>query len=288
MADPFVPEARKGYTEVPFEGSTRSTNIFVRYLDQKPAGKPKVPTVEIGHVKVKEELIDSRGSSAFQLFLSFHLDPRGNGRFDFAVAEAQVDARIRVRPKSSFDALEDFGGIYEKFAATATFDKGWRAAADKFAEAHITCHDAQRLPDGSTRGGHWATTFTGIRAKTMRHEMDHVRFAVRECDGLVGNFLTEVRKVGNSSDGSRTPRQRVDRVAADLMGRFGFPYFDVGAQEHKKIAMRDCFFMVAWYQRQVLKQPVIDNAAFEVEIEVLYDWQYSNAMKQLGEGYPWL
>jgi hypothetical protein len=288
MADPFFPKLRADYTEVPSSDGKKGTNVFVRYVAAKPAGATGTPTVEFGPIKVKQELMEDRGLSAFQLYLTFHIDPKSRNRFDFTVTEAAVDTMIWVNPKNQFERLSAFAKVYAEFAATATLHKGWRQAADRFAEKHITRHNGQTMPDGTIRGGHWSTTFTGIRAKTIRHELDHVKFAVKGCQGLIDNFLAAVRKVSDAPDASGTPRQRVDKVVDDLMGRFGFPYFDVAAQEHRQIAKRDCFFMVAWYQRRELKRFLLDHAAYEVELSVLGDDKFPKLMEQLGEVYPWL
>jgi hypothetical protein len=194
---------------------------------------------------------------------------------------------IWVLPKNRFGKLAGFAKVYAEFAATATLGKGWRAAADKFAEDHILRYDAQVLPDGTVRGGHWGTSFAGIRAKTMRHELDHVKFAVKGCQDLLDNFRGEVRKVSGDR-GLQTPRQRIDKIVDALMGSHGFPYFDVGALEHKDIAKRDCYFMVAWYQRFVLKMSILDHIALEANLAVTGDLKLDRLMSQLGEVYPWV
>lgn len=281
MAEPFFPGLRKGYAEV--KGDKPNTNVFVRFDDKVPNSAPAYPSVKLANFSVRTSkqvnpwYADNRprGASEFQLFATCHVEPTTGNRFKFAITEAGVDARISVLPKAEFETVEDFAPIYEKFAATATFGKGWQMAADKFAEGQISAKS----------GVHWSTDFDGIQAKTVRHELDHVKFAIKECEGLLYNIANKARSIGKTG-APGGPEQKV-HGAIEPHVRFGFPYFDVGAKEHKQIAKRDVFFMCAWYELYVLERVVLNHAAYKAMLEAVYDTSLSAAMKQLGQTFPW-
>lgn len=267
MADPFF-ASRKDFTEVPRESGSGNTNIFYRYYPGvKVAGTPAVARVTFANLKVTERLMnDSRGESDFQLFLTFHLARGDAGKFDLTINRAEVDAAIWINPKHQFQTLKDFAACYGDYAAKGP------SAADRYV---------------SRTNGHWSTTFDGLRAKTMRHELDHVAFALEGCQGLIDNFADEARKLGKMADQLRTPEERIDGLMAVLMGRFGFPYFDVGGAEHKQIALRDFFFMVAWYEEFELKLKQKSIAGYDAYLKARTDYRLKEAMQQVGEIVPW-
>jgi hypothetical protein len=267
MASPFFAK-RMDFTEVPRESGGGGTNIFYRYSDIAVAGTPAAPRVSFENLRASQKtLVGSRGNSAFQLFLTFHVTPRDGGRFDLTITRAEVDAVIEVNPKSQFETLADFADCYNDFATNGA------SAAERYV---------------GRANGHWSTTFDGLRAKTMRHELDHVAFAVAGCQDLVDNFASEARRVGSTANDRQTPEQRVDALMAVMMGRFGFPYFDVGGLEHKKIALRDFFFMVAWYEEFELGLPTKSNEGYDAYVKARTDYRLKEAMNQVGESVPWL
>jgi hypothetical protein len=278
VAEPYFKDLRAGFTEVPPAGKLKSTNIFYRYSDLKIPGTPDKPAIAFENLQVVEKVMtDARGASAFQLFLTINVVPGEGGRFDFTFTRAEVDARIWVQPRNRYDPLSAFAPMYDAFKAKGA------SAAEKF----LDCHHGEILPDGTVRGGHWSTSFSGIRAKTMRHELDHVAYALSECDGLVSNFTDEARKIGRTSS-EWSPTDRIEALMDRLMAPFGFPYFDVGGSEHKRIARRDFFFMVAWYEAFELGLEKKSPEGYDAYIAAITNYQLKYAMAQVGEDFPWL
>ena len=96
----------------------------------KAAGTPAVPRVSFEKLKVTEKLlVGSRGNSAFQLFLTFHVAPRDAGRFDLTITRAEVDASIEINPRSQFETLKDFGVAYQDFASRWPLEHHFRRSA---------------------------------------------------------------------------------------------------------------------------------------------------------------
>jgi hypothetical protein len=278
MAEPYFKDLRSGYTEVPAEGKVSTTNVFYRYSDVKVPGTPDKPTVGFENLLVVEKVLtDSRGASAFQLFFTINVSPGDSGRFDLTITRAEIDATIWVEPRNRYDPLSAFAPMYEAFKADGA------KAADKYLDRH----HGEVLPDGSLRGGHWSTSFAGLRAKTMRHELDHVAYALSECEGLMWNFTDEARKIGKVSSEWR-PEDRIESLMGRLIGQFGFPYFDVGGNEHKRIARRDFFFMVAWYETYELALQKRSPEGYDAFIAAITNYKLKDAMAQLGEDIPWL
>ncbi len=277
MADPLFPGLRKGYTEVKSTTGKPSTNVFFKFDDKIPGGLPKHPKVKTGGIQAKTAKIGTRGLSWFQLFATLHVEEKGNNQFDFAISDASVDSSIEIMPKSDFQKLSDFGGIYAEFAETATYGSGWRPAADKFAEKWVT----------TEKKNHWVTGFHGIMPKTVRHELEHVKFAIQESEGVLYNLTNECRTAGKLG-GSASPEEKVQKFIDGLIAWNGFPYFDVASKQHKAIAMRDCLFMVGWYEKYHLDLDVMSNAGYEAMLAALYDQTLHDTMKKLGETFPWV
>ena len=274
MGDPFFPQSRKDFVEKKCQNGS-SSNVFLRYFDNRPASTPAAPTMNFENLHVIEEYDNNaRGSSDFQLFLTLHVADLGGGRYDLTVLRAEIDARIWINPNSSFEALPAFAPVYDDFVAQG--GRGGKKAAIAAAERHVV------------GGGHWATRFTGLRAKTMRHELEHVSVAMKECDGLVHNFLGEARTRGKSPADGWSPRDRVENLLGMLLGDRGFPYFDVGGAAHKEIAIRDVFFMVGWYEQYQLGLAEKSNVAYDAVVAAITNYRLKEAMWQLGEAPPWL
>lgn len=285
MADPFFPELRKDFSEYPLEKGGGS-GVFYRYFENKSTAAPGVPPVLFENLKVTEQQQSGeRGSSAFQLYLTFHIESLGGGKYDFSILRAEIDAKIWISPRSAFGTLADFKPVYDDFVASG--GKTSPKAAGGVAERYLDNHGAQRTPDGTTRGGHWSTSFDGIRAKTMRHELDHVAFAIKEAEGLVGNFLADARNRGQASAEGWEPKDRIYNLLNVYVGPKGF-YLDVGGQEHKQIAMRDFFFMIGWYEAYHLYLPEKSNIGYDAVVAAMTNYRLRDAMRQLNEELPWL
>lgn len=288
MGKPFFPELRSDFTQIPPEPpETGETNIFYRFVDEKPPGAV-FPGVEYGKLKVKDGLVDPLGLSSFQLFMTMHVEQKSQNRFTLTMISAEVDSRIDIASRTKFSKLEKFAPYYEKYKETASYGPSWRADADKFASANIMRVNGQMNHDGTMRGGHWTPLMSGIRAATMRHEADHVHFAVRGSRVVVDEFIAKAAKTGRAPDPAHSAIERIRELMVVPMGRFGFPYIDTGAKEHEKIAMRDVMFMVAWYELYELKMPVLSNAGYEALLRAQSDRLLADGMRQLGEAYPWL
>ncbi|MFO1351655.1 MAG: hypothetical protein U1F68_13690 [Gammaproteobacteria bacterium] len=118
-----------------------------------------------------------------------------------------------------------------------------------------------------------------------------MKFAASECQSLCENFLDEVKRISKKSNHEQTPEARVDAVLAVFFGRFGFPYFDVGGADHKEIAKRDCYFMLAWYERYILGQFTALLSADKLRqatMDIVVEGALGRAMSQLGESHPWI
>lgn len=281
MAEPYFKDARSAYTPVlPREAGGKDPNIFYRYSDVKLAGLPDTPSVSFENLKVEQSHSGGeRGSSSFQLYLTINMVPGDNGKFQLTVTRAELDACIWVKPRHEFKPLADFKPMYDDYAANG------KGAAKKY----LVRHNGQTLPDGSKRGGHWSTSFDGIRAKTVRHELDHVAFAIKECEGYVHNFVNVGRDIGRTPSSDGWPA--LDRLEAHIdrfLGGNGFPYFDVGGEDHKNIAYRDFFFMVAWYEEFELGLAKKTDAGYDAFIAAITNYRLKGAMTQLGEEFPWL
>ena len=111
---------------------------------------------------------------------------------------------------------------------------------------------------------------------------------MKECDGLVHNFLGEARTRGKSPADGWSPRDRVENLLGMLLGDRGFPYFDVGGAAHKEIAIRDVFFMVGWYEQYQLGLAEKSNVAYDAVVAAITNYRLKEAMWQLGEAPPWL
>lgn len=274
MADPYFPQLRADYEERKLNNGGDS-NVFYRYFESKPASTPSYPTIVFENLKVVEEYDNyARGSSAFQLYLTLHVADSGDGRYSLTVLRAEIDATIWINPRSSFDTLAEFKPVYDDFESSGGTQSKKMALAV-----------AERYLQG---GGHWATKFDGIRAKNMRHELEHVTFAMKECDGWVYNFVNEARKYGKEAKADWTGKDRVYNLMGVQLADMGFPSFDVGGQEHKQIALRDFFFMVGMYEHFELKKGEKSEVAYDAVAAAMTNYRLKEAMKQLSEVPPWL
>jgi hypothetical protein len=273
MADPYFPQLRGDYEERKLNNGGDS-NVFFRYFENKVPGTPTYPTVMFENLKVIERYDHTAmGSSAFQLFLTLHVAESG-GRYSLSVLRAEIDATIWISPRSSYKALAEFKPIYDDFERSGGKESRKEALAV-----------AERYLQG---GGHSATNFPGIRAKTMRHELEHVAFAVKQCDNWVYNLTNEAAKYGKEAKPDWTGKERVENLMGVLLGDIGFPYIDIGGQEHKQMAIRDFFFMVGFYEHFELKLGEKSEVAYDAVAAAATDYRLKEAMKQIGESPPWL
>jgi hypothetical protein len=273
MADQFFPDKRADYQHHR-STSGGDSNVFVRYLPGPVQFLPSdYPTVVFENLKIKQVESDAfRGQSSFQLFLTLSATAKGNGRYELAVLRAEVDAFIEINRKEKFDRLADFKPIYDDFVASGGLLSP-KAAAAAAAKHTLT-------------GGHHATKFDGIRAKTMRHELDHVAYAVKQADGLVYNLINEARSRGKQPAEGYTPEDRIGSILTMLLGDRGF-YLDVGGREHDEIVLRDFYFMVGMYEQFHLQLPEKSNIAYDAVVAARTNYRLLQAMRELNEPPPW-
>ena len=287
MADPFFAELRDGFAEVPHEKYGRSTNIFYRFVDKKLPSTPAFSGISAENIKIVEQVMTgSRGASSFQLFLTLHISPGDSNRYELSAVRAEVDSKIWINPRTYFETLADFAEIHADFDGRKGKDGGTKSKSRSAAMRYLSNHSGEKMPDGTMIGPHWSTSFTGIRAKTMRHELDHVAFAIESCDAYVSNFI-ELARTKGKSPGDWPAEDRVEALMEQFMGR-GFPYYDIGGADHKEIAIRDFFFMVGWYEQFHLGLTEKSNAGYDAVVAAMTNYRLKTAMQKLGEAYPWV
>ena len=267
MASEYFPGIRKGYTELKMSGKSYGSGIFIRYVNEKPAKAPRKPSVNAGYLITREEYKnDSRGSTGSQLYLTLHVDEQSDDHFELTVTEAEVDSSIRVNPTRYYQTLGEFAPVWDAFVK--------HGDTESFAVSQLM-----------VQGNDWSTRFTGLRCKTVRHELHHMYDNIRSCQNLLDNFMDEIRKVQRVRNAS--PSAKINKVMEALFRRSGFPSYDCTSAAHKKVALDDVYFMLAWYQENVLGTLPDDPKLMRVSLEATEDRNLHKQMERLSERYPW-
>lgn len=264
LVDDFDPE------DVGFRQLVDASDVFI-----KRAKMPATPNSALRlDARIKEVSgLTSRGSTGSELFLELGIEELESGKFNAFIAKAVMKGVIHVRPKSRFDKLAGFAGLYSEFASNA-MSSSRESAMKAFFKKHI-----------STKDGDPSTDFTGVRAKTVLHEVHHVRHAQEQADAVIENLTEALKKEGRKKSGYEAGNRIKKSVEAHFRGWSADPKGAV----HHKIVEHDCRFMIALYERN--KVSVTDAAAAgnpdpENHLVQLNDVLVVLLMDLLGEPYP--
>jgi len=184
--------------------------------------------------RIQEEIMpDARGTTRTRFYLELAIEEKGQGKFVPHFKQAIVDSTIRVNRKSNFDSLAQFKKYYDEFLSMVKLHGSRTAGFQAFASKHIT-----------SSGNEYSTDFAGKRAKTVEHEVHHLRHAQEQAQALGENLLEELRKMGHKKSG-HTPWKRC-RGFIEIMGR-GWNS-DMKGKFHRRIVEHDCLVMIAIYE----------------------------------------
>jgi hypothetical protein len=225
--------------------------------------------------RIKEDAgLSTRGSTSSKLFLELGIEEPGSGKFTVCVTKAVLKGVISVRTKKSFDKLSDFASLYAEFASKVK--SGTRVGALKsFSTKHIKTVD-----------GDPTTDFTGVRAKTVLHEVHHIRHAQEQADAVIDNLMESLASDGKKASGFEPGKRIRSNVEAHFRGWSADPKGAV----HRQIVEHDCAFMIALYERNKLNSveaTAAKNPHPDSELQRLSDVIQMIFMDKLGEPYPW-
>ncbi len=253
---------------------TWTGTVFVR--------KKSHPRIEADHrVKLRAKVVEadlsgSRGTTGSELYLTYVVRDRGDGRYHAFFQDIQIVSTITIRPNHKFDALVDFKPHYDEFAALVAKKRSRKAALTEFCNRHIK---EERDHRGTII--EVSTDFTGLRAKTMQHEVSHARDAQSQTVDQIDNLLHEWKKDGRRRDKAEPADKRADTL---LKALFRIWDTDVGNKSHRKIVEHDCLFMIKMYEHNILRLPSASDA---LSSDIVDDLTFL-AMHELSQPPPWL
>lgn len=216
----------------------------------------------------------TRGSTGIELYIEFGLEEKKDNKFNVYYSRIVLKAVISVMVRSQFEKLSEFKKHYDEFRALV--DKSSRAAA-------LAAFASRHAKSGSD---HAATDFRGVRAKTVLHEVKHVRHAESEAEAVLDNLMDELKKEGRKKHWEE-PRVRITRWLGILLDRW---HTDVGGKVHDKIIENDCRFMIALYEYNKLTEEQAAEAGNnnpQAELDKANDVLAILLMDLLGERFPW-
>ncbi|MEL7447926.1 MAG: hypothetical protein AAFN78_01885 [Pseudomonadota bacterium] len=247
--------------------------VFVRQKTNR--GAEADHRVRLRVVVKEKNTTSTRGSTKNELYLTYVVRDIGKGHFDAFFSDVEIISTITIRPNHRFDKLAAFAPLYAEFEALVKKHRNRASALKKFCNDHIDeVHDSRGVL------AEVATDFTGIRPKTMQHEVTHARMAqgqtVTQLENLLDEFKAESRRPAKGKSAHDRAFKWIDAI-------FRVWDTDVGNKDHRKIVEHDCLFMIKMYEHFVLRLPEAADALSPTIVDELTFL----AMHELSQPPPW-
>ncbi len=261
----------------------RPKNVYVWIQDSNTPPDPRPIRLDASIVQKADP--DARGETESKLYVLISKNELEPDRFGVAISEVLVKSGISVNPKADFKKLSVFAPLYEEFYSGFLAAKNRKSALRSFADKHtkVLTHTN---PGGVTRTVGATPDFTGVRAATVQHEVNHIRHAQQQAETGIEVLNKILAKEGRNKNAQGLRERIINSADISFMGWNSDPEHKF----HREIVAFQIHFMIALFelhQRTLEQAKAAGNPHPRAELDRLNDVLVILLMEKLGEPYPW-